>query len=83
MPKDDCLQFDGLVVAARGNGNFLVRIDESETEVSCVLSGKIRKNSIRILEGDRVKIEVSTYSLEKGRIVFRESLKQQNSESKK
>lgn len=77
MPKDDCLQFDGLVTAARGNGNFLVRIDESNTEVSCVLSGKIRKNSIRILEGDKVKIEVSSYDLTRGRICFRQSLKDQ------
>jgi len=72
MPKDDCLQFDGIVLAARGNGNFLVQIDESNTEVSCVLSGKIRKNSIRILEGDRVKIEVSPYDLKKGRITYRQ-----------
>ena len=71
MPKDDCLQFDGIVLAARGNGNFLVQIDESNTEVSCVLSGKIKKNSIRILEGDRVKIEVSPYDLSKGRITYR------------
>lgn len=79
MTKDDCLQFDGVVTAARGNGNFLVSIDDSQSApISCVLSGKIRKNSIRILEGDRVKIEVSTYSLEKGRIVFRQSLKEQN-----
>lgn len=77
MPKDDCLQFDGLVVAARGNGNFLVRIDEGQNEISCVLSGKIRKNSIRILEGDKVKIEVSVYDMGKGRIVFRQSLKDQ------
>lgn len=78
MPKDDCLQFDGVVLQARGNGNFLVQVDESETTVSCVLSGKIRKNSIRILEGDRVKIEVSAYSLKIGRIIFRQSLKDQN-----
>lgn len=79
MPKDDCLQFDGLVVAARGNGNFLVKVDEGQ-EISCVLSGKIRKNSIRILEGDRVKIEVSVYDLGKGRITFRQSLKDQQSQ---
>jgi translation initiation factor IF-1 len=71
MPKDDHLQFDGTVVAARGNGNFLIRIDETENEVSCVLSGKIRKNSIRILEGDRVKIEVSVYDMSKGIVTFR------------
>ncbi len=71
MPKDDCLQFDGIVLQARGNGNFLVKIDDSDSTVSCVLSGKIRKNTIRILEGDKVKIEVSAYDLSKGRITFR------------
>lgn len=79
MSKDDCLQFDGIVLAARGNGNFLVKLDDSNSDpVSCVLSGKIRKNTIRILEGDRVKIEVSVYDLSKGRIIFRQSLKDQN-----
>ncbi len=78
MPKDDHLQFDGIVIAARGNGNFLVNIDNSESPpISCYLSGKIRKNSIRILEGDKVKIEVSPFDLSKGLIVFRNSLKEQ------
>ncbi len=71
MSKDDHLELDGIVVAARGNGNFLVKIDESDAKVSCVLSGKIRKNTIRVLEGDRVKVKVSPYSLEKGFITFR------------
>lgn len=82
MPKDDCLQFDGIVLAARGNGNFLVKIDDSESTVSCVLSGKIRKNTIRILEGDKVKIEVSPYDMTKGRVVFRQSLKDSSTSSK-
>lgn len=71
MSKDDHLELDGVVIAARGNGNFLVRVDESDTNVSCGLSGKIRKNTIRILEGDRVKIEVSVYNLKLGRIYYR------------
>jgi translation initiation factor IF-1 len=72
LPKDDCLQFEGIVLSARGNGNFLVKIDDSNSDpISCVLSGKIRKNTIRILEGDRVKIEVSPYDLSRGRICYR------------
>lgn len=72
MPKDDHLQFDGIVLAARGNGNFLVQIDNSESPpISCSLSGKIRKNSIRILEGDKVKIEVSPYDMTRGLISYR------------
>ena len=78
MPKEDCLQFDGVVLQARGNGNFLVKIDEGDSTVSCVLSGKIRKNTIRILEGDKVKIEVSPYDLSKGRITFRTRADVQN-----
>lgn len=67
----DLLEFEGFVLQSRGNGNFLVKIDDSESTVSCTLSGKIRKNTIRILDGDRVKIEVSPYDLTKGRIVYR------------
>lgn len=78
MSKDDHLELDGIVIAARGNGNFLVKVNDSESPpVSCVLSGKIRKNTIRILEGDSVKIQVSTYDLTKGRITFRKRIDSQ------
>lgn len=77
MSKDDHLELDGVVVAARGNGNFLVRVNESDTEVNCSLSGKIRKNTIRILEGDNVKIKVSPFDLSRGFIYFR-AMKDQN-----
>jgi len=78
LPKDDSMQFDGVVIQARGNGNFLVRIDDNGSNVSCSLSGRIRKNSIRILEGDRVRIEVSPYSTDMGRIIFRNKLENTN-----
>jgi translation initiation factor IF-1 len=71
LSKDDHLELDGVVIAARGNGNFLVRVLESDTEVNCSLSGKIRKNTIRILEGDNVKIKVSIYDMSRGFIYFR------------
>lgn len=67
----DILEFEGVVIQSRGNGNFLVKSEEMEPTISCVLSGKIRKHTIRILEGDRVKVEVSPYDLSKGRIVYR------------
>lgn len=69
--KDDVLQFDGEVVRARGNGNFLVEVPDNDIQISCTLSGKIRKNNIKILEGDKVKVEVSVYDLSKGRITYR------------
>lgn len=70
--SDDKLECEGIVTTAKGNGLFAVKIDGgAETEVLCTLSGKIRKNNIKILEGDRVKIEVSVYDLKRGRIIFR------------
>jgi translation initiation factor IF-1 len=67
----DLLEFEGVVLKAQGNGIFLVRLDAGNVEISCHLSGKIKKNTIRILEGDRVKVSVSLYDLTKGIITFR------------
>ena len=73
---DDKLELEGKVIAALGNGMFTVEIDNTKdkTKVHCTLSGRIRKNNIKILEGDRVKIEVSVYDLTKGRITYRTKL---------
>ena len=71
MPKDDYMQYVGFVKAARGNGNFLVTVPDIEKDISCTLSGKIRKNTIRILDGDKVSVEVSIYDPSKGRITYR------------
>ncbi len=46
--------------------------EESQKEVLCTISGRMRKNRVRILPGDIVRLEISVYDLEKGRIVFRE-----------
>ena len=51
---------------------FKVRLDEPEQEVIVYLSGKMRKYHIRIVEGDRVRVELSPYDLTQGRIVYRE-----------
>jgi len=73
MPADDCIRIKGTVTKANGNGIFVVRSDESEqnTSIVCALSGKIRKNAIKIIEGDSVEIEMSPYDLSRGRIVYR------------
>lgn len=71
MTTDDYLQCDGVVKTSRGNGNFLVFVEELNIDVSCTLSGKIKKNTIRILDGDRVSVSVSSYDLSKGRITYR------------
>jgi translation initiation factor IF-1 len=68
---DDKLELEGVVAAARGNGNFIITPDNGAEDVLCTLSGKIRKNNIKILEGDSVKIEVSVYDLTRGRITYR------------
>jgi translation initiation factor IF-1 len=67
----DALSFIGVVTKALGNGNFLIKVDQVDHPVHCTLSGKIRKNAIRIVGGDKVKIDVSPYDLTRGRIVFR------------
>ena len=65
----DKLEFEGEVTDSC-KGKFTVRVNES-FNVMCTLSGKIRMNSVKILVGDRVKIEVSEYDTTQGRIVYR------------
>ena len=54
---------------------FLVKIDKTNQQISCTLSGKIRKNQIRVLVGDKVQVEASPYDTSKGRIMLRYSKK--------
>lgn len=70
MARDDHIETEGVVSAALGNGQFSVKIDPDH-KVLCTLSGKMRKNAIKVLEGDIVKIEISPYDLHRGRIIFR------------
>lgn len=69
--KQQNLEMIGRVTQALGNSMFRVILDETGHEVTCTISGKIRKNYIKILTGDKVKIEMSPYDLTKGRIVIR------------
>ena len=66
-------EFDGIVKECLPNTKFIVEIeiDGSKHEVTGYLSGKMRMNYIRILEGDRVRIEMTPYDKEKGRITYR------------
>lgn len=70
MPKDDSIQLDGLVVKVLPATMYTVRLENGH-EVLAHVSGKMRKNFIKITQGDKVTIEMSPYDLEKGRIVFR------------
>ena len=71
--KSDMLVVEGIVMENLPNTLFRVKLsrDYNEKVILCYLSGKMRKNYIKILPGDRVRIEMSPYDLEKGRIVFR------------
>lgn len=71
MSKEDMIDADGVVEEVLPNAMFRVRLDQGVLILSHI-SGKMRKNKIQILEGDRVRIEMSPYDLSKGRIVFRE-----------
>jgi translation initiation factor IF-1 len=71
MSKDNYIPFEGQVLQSRGNNMFTVKIDDTEQEVLCTLSGKIRKNSIKIIEGDKVKIGVCIADTTRGIINYR------------
>lgn len=70
MTERDRLEFDGVVAKSMGNGIFKV-ITELDAEVQCTLSGKMRQNAIRVIDGDKVRIEVTPYDPAKGRIIYR------------
>ncbi len=68
--KDDKIAVEGMVVEALPGTQFRVKLDAGH-EVLAYLSGKMRKYYIRILLGDRVRVELSPYDLTRGRIVYR------------
>lgn len=68
--KKEKLYVDGTVVEALPNTMFKVELDNGQ-EILGYLSGKMRKHYIRVLLGDRVRLELSPYDLERGRIVYR------------
>ena len=70
VPKDDVMEFEGVVVEALPNANFKVQLPSGHV-VNAHISGKLRMNYIRILPGDKVTVEVSVYDLNKGRITWR------------
>ena len=71
MAKTDVIEAEGTVVDAQTNAMFVVKLDNG-FEVLAHVSGKIRMNFIRILPGDRVKVELSPYDLSRGRITWRD-----------
>jgi translation initiation factor IF-1 len=71
MTKEEKIQVEGTIIEALPGTQFRVKLENGH-EVLAYLSGKMRKYYIRILLGDRVKVEMSPYDLNRGRIVFRQ-----------
>lgn len=70
LAKEELLVFEGEVIECLPSATFRVRLD-NEHEIIANISGKMRKNQIRVLLGDKVQVEMSQYDLTKGRITFR------------
>jgi translation initiation factor IF-1 len=79
MAKEEAIEVQGKVTQALANTQFRVRL-ESGHEVVAHISGKMRKNFIRILPGDTVTVALSPYDLSKGRITFRGPLRHTSTE---
>jgi translation initiation factor IF-1 len=71
LAKEDLVPAEGVVIDKLPNAFFKVRINNSDHIVLAQISGKMRKNYIRILAGDRVAVELSPYDLTRGRITYR------------
>ena len=72
VAKSEPIEVEATVALALPNAMFKLKLDGSEKVILGIVSGKMRKHFIRILPGDRVRVEISPYDLEKGRIVFRQ-----------
>lgn len=72
LAKTEPIEVEAVVTTALPNAMFKLKLDNSDREILGIVSGKMRKHFIRILPGDRVKVQLSPYDLTKGRIVFRQ-----------
>ena len=70
MPKEDHIEMNGVVAETLPNTTFRVKLDNGHV-VTAHISGRMRKNYIRILTGDKVTVELTPYDLTKGRITYR------------
>lgn len=71
MPREDMISVEGVVVQRLPAAEFKIELQPSGQVITGYLSGKTRRNFIRILQGDRVRVEMSPYDLTRGRIVYR------------
>ena len=70
LPKNDAVEMDGTIIDALPNSQFTVRLDNGH-ELLAYTGGRMRRFRIRILLGDRVKVEMSPYDLSRGRVSYR------------
>jgi translation initiation factor IF-1 len=70
VPKEDLLEFEGFVTEMLPDARYRVQLDNGH-ELVAYTAGRMKKNRIKTLAGDRVTVEVSPYDLEKGRLIFR------------
>jgi translation initiation factor IF-1 len=70
MPKEESIQMPGVIIETLPNTMFRVKLENGHI-VTAHISGRMRKNYIRILTGDNVMVELTPYDLTKGRIIFR------------
>ncbi|MCW5936843.1 MAG: translation initiation factor IF-1 [Fimbriimonadaceae bacterium] len=69
--KEEGIELDGTVIENLPNAQFRVKLDETDGEILAYISGKMRRHWIRILNGDRVRVSISPYDLNRARIVYR------------
>lgn len=71
MAKEETISMDGIVVDVLPNAMFRVKINQTDSLITGVISGRMRQNNIKILLGDQVEVEFSPYDLSRGRITRR------------
>ena len=69
----DKLEFEGRVTKCLPGTKFIVELDANNHQIECTISGRMRKNYIRLVPGDKVTVAMTLYDLTKGRIVYRQS----------
>jgi translation initiation factor IF-1 len=72
MAKEELLEFEGIVEEALPDGRFRIKLDNDHVIVAYT-SGRMKRNRIKAIAGDRVRVEMSPYDLGKGRMIFRNS----------
>ncbi len=80
MAKEESIEMDGVVIDSLPNTTFKVKLENGHV-VNAHISGRMRKNYIRILTGDKVTVELTPYDLTRGRIIFRDSGRKKPEES--